>query len=210
MSYLEMKYNLLMSYCTFLSFYLLLKVEGKAVEDHPVIGRLTHIKTLFEKLKPLDQKLQYQIDKMIRLANLGDTSSIAVSKAHLSHKPNLAELDQASDEEMELSEAEMGEDELSEADSLIEDDMHPTTTSKAKNKAKQAPFSDDSSEEDTAKNTLYKAPKMTSVAFGEDKQSRKSKRDDREKARLGQTGLLQDLQRELGDAPEQVYMGGAL
>ena len=57
MSYLEMKYNLLMSYCTFLSFYLLLKVEGKAVEDHPVIGRLTHIKTLFEKLKPLDQKL---------------------------------------------------------------------------------------------------------------------------------------------------------
>ena len=203
-----MKYNLLMSYCTFLSFYLLLKVEGKAVEDHPVIGRLTHIKTLFEKLKPLDQKLQYQIDKMIRLANLGDTSSMAVSKANLSHKPNLAELDLGSDEEMELSEAEMGEDELSEADSLIEDDMQPTSTSKAK--AKQAPFSDDSSEEDTAKNTLYKAPKMTSVAFGEDKQSRKSKRDDREKARLGQTGLLQDLQRELGDAPEQVYMGGAL
>ena len=59
MSYLEMKYNLLMSYCTFLTFYLLLKVEGKPVENHPVIHKLTHIKTLFEKLKPLDQKLQY-------------------------------------------------------------------------------------------------------------------------------------------------------
>ena len=59
MSYLEMKYNLLMSYCTFLAFYLLLKVEGKPVENHPVIHKLTHIKTLFEKLKPLDQKLQY-------------------------------------------------------------------------------------------------------------------------------------------------------
>jgi len=57
MSYLEMKYNLLMSYCTFLAFYLLLKVEGKPVENHPVIHKLTHIKTLFEKLKPLDQKL---------------------------------------------------------------------------------------------------------------------------------------------------------
>ena len=57
MSYLEMKYNLLMSYCTFLSFYLLLKVEGKDVKDHPVIYKLTHIKTLFERLKPLDQKL---------------------------------------------------------------------------------------------------------------------------------------------------------
>ena len=57
MSYLEMKYNLLMSYCTFLAFYLLLKVEGKPVENHPVIHKLTHIKSLFEKLKPLDQKL---------------------------------------------------------------------------------------------------------------------------------------------------------
>ena len=63
MSYLEMKYSLLMSYCTFLAFYLLLKVEGKPVENHPVIHKLTHIKALFEKLKPLDQKLQYQIDK---------------------------------------------------------------------------------------------------------------------------------------------------
>lgn len=54
MSYLEMKYNLLMSYCTFLSFYLLLKLEGRQVEGHPVIYKLAHIKTLFEKLKPLD------------------------------------------------------------------------------------------------------------------------------------------------------------
>ena len=54
MSYLEMKYNLLMSYCTFLAFYLLLKIEGKPVENHPVVHKLTHIKTLFEKLKPLD------------------------------------------------------------------------------------------------------------------------------------------------------------
>jgi hypothetical protein len=33
---------------------LLLKVEGKEVKNHPVIDRLVHIRTLFEKLKPLD------------------------------------------------------------------------------------------------------------------------------------------------------------
>ena len=54
MSYLEMKYNLMMSYCTFLSFYLLMKIEGKDVNQHPVIFKLAHIKALFEKLKPLD------------------------------------------------------------------------------------------------------------------------------------------------------------
>jgi U3 small nucleolar ribonucleoprotein protein LCP5 len=59
-----MKYNLMISYCQFLTFYLLLKVEGKNVEGHAVIDRLTYIKTLFEKLKPLDVKLQYQITKM--------------------------------------------------------------------------------------------------------------------------------------------------
>lgn len=57
-SYLEMKLNLTLSYCTFLTFYLLLKVEGAAnAVSHPVTYKLTHIKTLFEKLKPLDEKM---------------------------------------------------------------------------------------------------------------------------------------------------------
>jgi len=59
MSYLEMKYNLMMSYCTFLSFYILLKCDGKDVTDHPVLHKLAHIRALFDKLKPLDSKLQY-------------------------------------------------------------------------------------------------------------------------------------------------------
>jgi hypothetical protein len=35
-SYLEMKYNLLLSYCSYISFYLMLRLEGKSSE-HPVI-----------------------------------------------------------------------------------------------------------------------------------------------------------------------------
>jgi hypothetical protein len=73
MSYLEMKYNLMLSYCSFLTYYLLLKLEGKRVENHPVVGKLVHIKTLFEKLRPLDAKLQYQIDKMLKQAALAET-----------------------------------------------------------------------------------------------------------------------------------------
>ncbi len=83
-SYLEMKYNLMISYCSFLSFFLLLKVEGKDVKAHPVIDRLVYIKTLFEKLKPLDQKLQYQIDKMTQAATGQATA--------LKYKPKLEEM----------------------------------------------------------------------------------------------------------------------
>ena len=73
MSYLEMKYNLMLAYCSFLTYYLLLKLEGAQVENHPVIGKLVHIKTLFEKLRPLDAKLQYQVDKMLKTAALDET-----------------------------------------------------------------------------------------------------------------------------------------
>jgi Sas10/Utp3/C1D family len=58
MTYLEMKYNLLLSYCSFLSFFILLKVEGRtATKGHPVIEKLIHIKTLLERLRPMDLKL---------------------------------------------------------------------------------------------------------------------------------------------------------
>jgi len=103
MSYLEMKYNLMMSYCTFLAFYLLLKVEGKNVDGHPVVYRLTHIKTLLEKLKPLDQKLSYQIEKMLKEAN----ASAALPKGKkdaLSYKPNLKAMQSGSENEDEYGE----------------------------------------------------------------------------------------------------------
>ncbi len=60
MTYMEMKYNLLNQYCQYLSVYMLLKLEGHAhIDQHPVIKRLLYIKTLLEKLRPLDAKLQY-------------------------------------------------------------------------------------------------------------------------------------------------------
>lgn len=54
LSYLEMKYNLLASYCQFLSVFILLKLEGKSVATHPVVERLLYFKTLLERLRPLD------------------------------------------------------------------------------------------------------------------------------------------------------------
>ena len=161
MSYLEMKYNLLMSYCTFLAFYLLLKVEGKPVENHPVIHKLTHIKTLFEKLKPLDQKLQYQIDKM---ANMTE----AASQGNLAHKPNLKDLEMQSDEENDDDED--GDsvediDDMEEGESDIEDDMG----------ARQDAESESESEKGgrvVENGGIYKAPKLNAVAY-EDSKDRK-------------------------------------
>ena len=205
MSYLEMKYNLLMSYCTFLAFYLLLKVEGKPVDNHPVIHKLTHIKTLFEKLKPLDQKLQYQIDKM---ANLTE----AAAQGNLAHKPNLKDLEMASDGEDEeddedIEDIDDDEDDMEEGESDIDDDM-------GAGKAKRAARSDSSEEESeqggrvVEKGGVYKAPKLNAVAYEDSKDRKKRQKAEFERKRLGKTSLVEELKREMDDAPEELYMGG--
>ncbi len=64
-SYLETKNLLLLQYCMHLMFYLLLKSEGKPVKQHPVIARLVEIRAYMEKIRPIDKKLHYQIEKLL-------------------------------------------------------------------------------------------------------------------------------------------------
>lgn len=64
-SYLEAKHLLLLSYCEAIAFYVLMKAEGRDVTNHPVMHRLVELKTFIEKAKPIDKKMQHQIDKAI-------------------------------------------------------------------------------------------------------------------------------------------------
>eukprot|EP00331_Platyophrya_macrostoma_P029725 CAMPEP_0176456500 /NCGR_PEP_ID=MMETSP0127-20121128/31325_1 /TAXON_ID=938130 /ORGANISM="Platyophrya macrostoma, Strain WH" /LENGTH=502 /DNA_ID=CAMNT_0017846471 /DNA_START=43 /DNA_END=1551 /DNA_ORIENTATION=+ len=92
-SYLDVKFELLLSYCMNLAFYILIKLQGKTIKDHPVLRRLVYIKSLLSKLKPLDKKLEYQINKLLRMANqqslVGENYNRAVDMQQdpLSHAP---------------------------------------------------------------------------------------------------------------------------
>ena len=59
---------LMLSYCSSIVFYLLLKAEGRSVKDHPVIERLVEIRLYLEKLRPIDKKLQYQVRRLTALS----------------------------------------------------------------------------------------------------------------------------------------------
>ena len=63
--------ELLLSYCTNLCFYFYLKASGIRVSDHPVVAQLVEQRALLEKLRPLETKLKYQIDKLVRAATTG-------------------------------------------------------------------------------------------------------------------------------------------
>ncbi len=53
-----MKHNLLVSYCTYLSFYLLLRLDsGDQVADHQVLFKIVTLRKTLEGLSGLDEKL---------------------------------------------------------------------------------------------------------------------------------------------------------
>lgn len=97
LSFLEMKYNMLLSYLINLMYVVLRKCSGERIECDPCIDRLIEIRTVLEKVRPIDHKLKYQIDKLVKSA-VGGTSGDATSfKANPDNL--MAQLDDQSDSE---------------------------------------------------------------------------------------------------------------
>jgi hypothetical protein len=84
LSYLEAKTQLMLSYCSNIIVYLMLKADGRSVADHPVMRKLLECRLLIDKLRPIDGKLKYQIDKLLRACQ-------TENDADMSFKPSLGD-----------------------------------------------------------------------------------------------------------------------
>ncbi|XP_069817738.1 neuroguidin [Dendropsophus ebraccatus] len=71
LSFLELKDQLLLLYMQDLTHIIMEKASGRSLKDNPGIMRLVEIRTVLEKMRPIDQKLKYQIDKLVRAAATG-------------------------------------------------------------------------------------------------------------------------------------------
>lgn len=74
LSFLEMKYQMLLSYLINLTYIVLRKCSGEKIESDPSIDRLVEIRTVLEKIRPIDSKLKYQIDKLVKTAVVGSST----------------------------------------------------------------------------------------------------------------------------------------
>ncbi|GMF21427.1 unnamed protein product [Phytophthora fragariaefolia] len=63
--YLMTRQNLLLNYSANISFYLLLRAEGKSVSDHPVLMHLLLLKKQLNKLKAIDEVLDDQLQDLL-------------------------------------------------------------------------------------------------------------------------------------------------
>jgi U3 small nucleolar ribonucleoprotein protein LCP5 len=95
-SFLDVKYNVMLSYIINLSYYFMLKLNGQKIENHPVIEQLIKERTILEKMKPLELKLKYQIDKLVKMANGSISSEL---QDPLQFKPNPKNMINSEDEE---------------------------------------------------------------------------------------------------------------
>ncbi|EDX03856.1 GD23361 [Drosophila simulans] len=68
LSFLEVKYHMLLDYLINLTYVVLRKCSGETIEGDPSIERLIEIRTVLEKIRPIDHKLRYQIDKLVKTA----------------------------------------------------------------------------------------------------------------------------------------------
>ncbi|XP_023229045.1 neuroguidin-like [Centruroides sculpturatus] len=107
-SFLELKNQMLLSYLINLTYIIHNKAIGKSIEGEPAIERLVEIRTVLEKMRPIDQKLKYQIDKLLKSSVAGNIDPN--DPIHL--KPNIGNIqNKESEEEMSGSEEEEDQNE---------------------------------------------------------------------------------------------------
>ncbi|KAL2893073.1 Neuroguidin [Bienertia sinuspersici] len=68
-SYLEAKHLLLINYCQSLVYYLLRKAKGLSIEGHPVVRSLVETRIFLEKIRPIDKKCGYRIERLLTAAS---------------------------------------------------------------------------------------------------------------------------------------------
>ena len=71
LGFLELKNFIMLEYVSDLTLLLLMKSRGKKIEGAKAIERIVENRTVLEKMRPIEKKLKYQIDKYIKVAESG-------------------------------------------------------------------------------------------------------------------------------------------
>jgi U3 small nucleolar RNA-associated protein 3 len=203
-TFLDVKFHLLLNYCTNVAFYLLLKAEGRSVRDHPVILQLVKTRTLLEKLRPLDKKLSYQIDKLLKLAQSLDTgddeqmqSAVeAVSTDPLRHRPRASLLmtDGADDDDDEPADDDNDDNSAQEDDADADNDEDDNEGAAAKKPSGR-----------------YVPPRLVATPYQEAEGGKTKRLSEHEKRRVVRSEMAKFVMSEFGDEPEEEFAvhGGA-
>ena len=69
-SLLDVKYHALLQYIIDLVALINCKVSGEDISEYEFVNRIVENRIVLEKLRPLEKKLQYQIDKILQMISI--------------------------------------------------------------------------------------------------------------------------------------------
>jgi U3 small nucleolar ribonucleoprotein protein LCP5 len=201
LDFLDVKNSLLLSYLIDITVYIRDKNNGTANEKN--LRRLTEMKTVLDKMRGLDKKLRYQLDKLMAASTTatsfaagGDNPS--TPEDPLQFRPDLRSLDQ---------------DDNSQSDSdpspaRGDDDLEAARATLSVPRLKNYRSADRDNDEDD--DGIYRAPRLASVPYTHDQENKQKEKDKQVKRRMRASELAQTLRSQYGDAPEQedIYGGG--
>lgn len=199
LNFLEIKYHMLLNYLINLTYVVLRKCSGHKIENDPSIDRLIEIRTVLEKVRPIDYKLRYQIDKLVKTAVTGSSSADDPT----SFKANPANLMS----QLPESAAKDNSDEDSDQDGADSDDSTKIMEKlrKAKTGGRPGKRTELSATEVEASSEVYVPPKHMAVPYEEDtKLERARKQADRARKRALGSSLIQELKEEYLDTPLEI------
>ncbi|KAI9595717.1 hypothetical protein BDF19DRAFT_476315 [Syncephalis fuscata] len=191
-SLLEVKYHTLLQYITQLVYVIGRKLHGEPLENSAAIDALIHDRIILEKVKPIEQKLKYQLDKLIRAASLGASAGGNEQVNPYSFKPNPQQLVGANDD----NDAEKGQGNI--------------LTINRGNKLIKAIVLGGDNDTDDEGSKLYRAPRLAPVHYdeGADAKEKRKKHEQRLLEKAAKSRLIQDLVAEYDDRPEQMGVEG--
>eukprot|EP00004_Rigifila_ramosa_P002401 TRINITY_DN12513_c0_g1_i1.p1 TRINITY_DN12513_c0_g1~~TRINITY_DN12513_c0_g1_i1.p1 ORF type:complete len:376 (-),score=97.96 TRINITY_DN12513_c0_g1_i1:859-1866(-) len=180
-SLLDVKVHLLLSYLSELLFTWILRADGIRLEGHPVVQSLIEHRVVLDRIRPLDAKLKYQVEKLLSSAMVAPGSAPRVK----ANKPNPNAL--VFDDEGEAGEAgEAGAEPAA---------GEPSKRDKKAGAAKES-----------GTDGVYRPPRLVQMHYQEDEKSLKGLKKKQEKIRnlATKSTILQELRDEFGDGPLEI------
>ena len=200
------------------------------------LARLNEMKVALDKIRPLEKKMRYQLDRLLAAAssatsfaaggeesedeeNGGEDVNPSANADPLSFRPNLEMMGSDHDDGEDGQEDSDNDDEPSDDDDNSDDDDEDLRAAKAVARAGSSKSSkkrgsvgrDDSDDDDGRKNAIYQPPRLAAVPFAErEKAEEKAERAlARQRRRMRQSELLQTLRAADGtDRPEEEDLDG--
>lgn len=88
--YVNLKRQLIVQYCTNITFYMILKAKRVPVGNHPVIKRLISFRNLLKQLEPVDKRLANEVNILLdKLSKGEDIVPLTASTTKPQQKPKL-------------------------------------------------------------------------------------------------------------------------